>query len=82
MIMRLVLNLSLSCRSKKYGVMYACGHDAYSRTLLGAAVLLRRRVTNLIGTVKLRSQELQAYRACCEHEFFARRPYGWCIRCA
>lgn len=60
MNMRLILNPNLSCRSKKYGVMHACGHDACSRTLLSAAVLLKQCVTNLIGTVKLQSQELQA----------------------
>ncbi len=31
-----------------------------ARTLLGAAVLLKQHVTNLIGTVKLLSQALQA----------------------
>ncbi len=52
-VKQLVLNPTLSCRSKNYGVMHACGHDARSTTLLGAAVLLKQHVSNLKGTVKL-----------------------------
>ncbi|MFM1793553.1 MAG: hypothetical protein RLZZ252_1907 [Bacteroidota bacterium] len=40
-------------RSKKEGVMHACGHDAHTTSLLGAATLLQEMRNEFEGSVKL-----------------------------
>ncbi|MFY7757741.1 MAG: M20 metallopeptidase family protein [Flavobacterium stagni] len=40
-------------RSKKEGVMHACGHDAHTTSLLGAATLLNELRNDFEGSVKL-----------------------------
>jgi len=42
-----------SFRSKRDGVMHACGHDAHIAMLLGAAMILAKNHDELHGTVKL-----------------------------
>jgi len=40
-------------RSKKEGVMHACGHDAHTTCLLGAATILNEMRDSFEGTIKL-----------------------------
>ena len=43
---------SLPYKSKIDGKMHACGHDFHTAAILGAAYLVKRHQTSLIGTVK------------------------------
>jgi len=43
---------SLPYKSKINGKMHACGHDFHTAAILGAAYLVKRHQTSLIGTVK------------------------------
>jgi amidohydrolase len=43
----------LEFRSQKQGIMHACGHDAHTAMLLGAAQILKKNEDKLKGTVKL-----------------------------
>src|SRR5690606_4122643 len=40
-------------KSEREGVMHACGHDAHTASLLGAAMILSRLRDDLAGTVRL-----------------------------
>jgi carboxypeptidase Ss1 len=44
--------LDVPFKSKKNGIMHACGHDAHVAMLLGAAMLLRKNMNEVAGTVK------------------------------
>ena len=44
---------NLEFASCKKGIMHACGHDAHTAMLLGAASILKEREQSLKGTVKL-----------------------------
>ena len=40
-------------KSKKHGVMHACGHDVHTTCLLGAAIVLNQLKNEFEGTIKL-----------------------------
>jgi amidohydrolase len=44
---------NISYKSKKQGIMHACGHDAHTASLLGAARILNDTRAHWSGTVKL-----------------------------
>ena len=46
-------NPDLACRSRKDGVMHACGHDVHTAVLLGVGAYLQSIRSTLPGTVKL-----------------------------
>ena len=46
-------NPDLACRSRKEGVMHACGHDVHTAVLLGAGAYFQSIRETLPGTVKL-----------------------------
>ncbi|AUL46738.1 hypothetical protein BBB39_06890 [Bordetella trematum] len=52
-------NEALSYRSRRAGVMHACGHDGHVALLLGAAELLRQQQSSLQGVVKLCFQQAE-----------------------
>ena len=43
----------LSFASKNEGVMHACGHDFHTSSIIGAAILLQERRTEIKGTVRI-----------------------------
>ncbi len=45
--------VDIPCKSKKENVMHACGHDAHTSCLLGAAKILNELKANFEGTVLL-----------------------------
>jgi amidohydrolase len=50
---------TFSFKSKKPGVMHACGHDGHTAMLLGAAKVLSQHTEELHGTVKLLFQHAE-----------------------
>ncbi|MEN9611977.1 MAG: hypothetical protein RLZZ628_2791 [Bacteroidota bacterium] len=44
---------NISYKSKKAGIMHACGHDAHTASLLGAARILHETRADWSGTIKL-----------------------------
>jgi amidohydrolase len=43
----------VSFPSQRNGIMHACGHDFHTSVILGAALLLKKEVENLAGTIRL-----------------------------
>lgn len=43
----------LPWKSQRVGVMHACGHDFHTAMMLGAALMLKERQTELTGSVKI-----------------------------
>jgi carboxypeptidase Ss1 len=54
-------NVDVPFKSKKDGVMHACGHDTHVAMLLGAAMLLRKHPDELHGTVKFLFQPAEEH---------------------
>jgi carboxypeptidase Ss1 len=54
-------NVDLPFKSKKEGVMHACGHDTHVAMLLGAAMLLTKHTNELHGTVKFLFQPAEEH---------------------
>ena len=48
-------------KSKKQGIMHACGHDVHTTCLLGAAVVLNQLKNEFEGTIKLIFQPGEEY---------------------
>lgn len=46
-------NNNISYRSKKEGVMHACGHDAHAASLLGTAIILKEITERIYGNIVL-----------------------------
>ncbi|MCC2685192.1 MAG: amidohydrolase [Paenibacillaceae bacterium] len=53
----------LEFASRNPGVMHACGHDAHTAILLGAAILLRAKQNELAGTVRFLFQSAEEINA-------------------
>jgi carboxypeptidase Ss1 len=54
-------NVEVPFKSKKEGVMHACGHDTHVAMLLGAAMLLTKHTDELHGTVKFLFQPAEEH---------------------
>jgi carboxypeptidase Ss1 len=54
-------NVDLPFKSKKDGVMHACGHDTHVAMLLGAAMLLAKHTSELHGSVKFLFQPAEEH---------------------
>lgn len=54
-------NVDIPFKSKKRGVMHACGHDTHVAMLLGTAMLLTKHVNELHGAVKFLFQPAEEH---------------------